>query len=135
MEYAKTCIEEKVYKNIAAADRATASGSEEIDDDVEESWTFIGDGEDEELDIDPVLRRSVLFASAGDAGKALGTKATPSNTGVLWTNTGTTLPAVQQTVSNNSSGTSGSGSGPGSGPSPRFAGEDVGSAHAEDRGR
>lgn len=135
MEYAKTCIEEKVYKNLAAADRATASGSEDVDDDVEESWTFIGDGEDEELDIDPVLRRSVLFASTGDAGQALGTRATLSGTGVLWANTGTTLPAVQQTASNNSSGTSGTGSGPSTNPSPQFVCEAVGSANTEKRGR
>lgn len=85
MEYAKSLIERKAGRNAAAAERATTSGSDDLDDDAEEeSWTFIGDdtGPDEnDLDIDGVMRRSqFLVPLASPDGpsarnKSLGSKA------------------------------------------------------------
>lgn len=101
MEYAKSLIEKKAMKNAAAADRAATSGSEEVDDDAEEeSWTFVGDADDEEIDVDAALKRSSLFLSSTSdhGGKALGTRATIPHSSVLWTNTGITVPISQRTA-------------------------------------
>lgn len=99
MEYAKSLIEKKSMKNTAAAERATTSGSEELDDDAEEeSWTFVGDADDEDIDVDATLKRSSLFISSGGehGGKQ---KASIPTTSVLWTNAGVTVPvAAQRTV-------------------------------------
>lgn len=145
MEYAKSLIEKKSMKNAAAAERATTSGSEEVDDDVEEeSWTFIGDADDEDIDVDAALKRSSLFITSGSehGGKSLGTRATRATiptTSVLWTNAGITVPAGQRTVlgkgagdKSNSSTTSGSTGEP----SPRGdAHDNARGAHMEIRGR
>lgn len=100
MEYAKSLIERK------AADRTPTSGSEDIDDEVEEeSWTFVGDGDDEDIDADAMLKRSSLFVATGD--KALGTRvASNSSNSVLWTNAGTVVP-LEHAASNSSGGASG----------------------------
>lgn len=114
MEYAKSLIEKKSMKNAAAAERATTSGSEEVDDDAEEeSWTFIGDADDEDIDVDAALKRSSLFISTSSehGGKHRGSIPTTS---VLWTNAGITVPVGQRTAldgkaagdHSNSSGTS-----------------------------
>lgn len=142
MEYAKSLIEKKAMKNAAAADRATTSGSEDIDDDAEEeSWTFVGDGDDEDIDVDAALKQSSLFiSSGGEHGvKVLGTRATIPSTGVLWTNAGTTMPLGLRTPPanlspshhSNSSGTGGSFGDS----SPRDTRDNAAQAHAEKQGR
>lgn len=93
MEYAKSLIERKAGRNAAAAERAATSGSDDLDDDVEEeSWTFIGDdtGPDEnDLDIDGVMRRSQLLMPIGSPEgppartKSLGSKALMSSNNPL----------------------------------------------------
>lgn len=93
MEYAKSLIERKAGRNAAAAERAATSGSDDLDDDVEEeSWTFIGDdtGTDEnDLDIDGVMRRSQFLVPIGlpegpsARNKSLGSKALMSSSNPL----------------------------------------------------
>lgn len=92
MEYAKSLIEKKAGKNAAAAERAATSGSDgDMDDDVEEeSWTFIGDDtspEDDDLEIDAILKRSQFLANLPDVGKsqALGSQALLSANTMLYT--------------------------------------------------
>lgn len=94
MEYAKSLIERKAGRNAAAAERATTSGSDDMDDDVEEeSWTFIGDdaGPDDDLDIDGVMRRSQLLMPLGSPdgpsarNMSLGSKALMSGNPLLMT--------------------------------------------------
>lgn len=80
MDYAKSLIDKKAGKNAAAAERAAASGSDDIDDDAEEeSWTFVGEADDEESGIEAALRQSTFLTSTGgpspELAKALGSRA------------------------------------------------------------
>ncbi|KAL1862897.1 Sterol 3-beta-glucosyltransferase [Diaporthe australafricana] len=125
MEYAKSLIERKAGRNAAAAERATTSGSDDLDDDVEEeSWTFIGDdaGPDDDLDIDGVMRRSQLLMPLGSPlgspdgpsarHKSLGSKAlmssnpllmTAGNAAIIPTSLRSPLgPPIQGSIDNNS---------------------------------
>lgn len=66
MDYAKSLIDKKAGNNAAAAERAT-SGSDDIEDDAEEeSWTFVGEADDEDSSMEAALRQSQFLTSAGD---------------------------------------------------------------------
>lgn len=88
MDYAKSLIEKKAGKNAAAAERAT-SGSDDIDDDAEEeSWTFVGEGDDEDSDVDAALKHASFLTSPSSFGssspnKTLGSRALMGSNQVL----------------------------------------------------
>lgn len=92
MEYAKSLIEKKAGKNAAAARHAATSGSEDIeDDDEEESWTFVT-GEEDDSEVDTMLRKSTILAPGANS-RTLGTRATLTSTpkDILWTTAGTAI--------------------------------------------
>lgn len=80
MDYAKSLIDKKAGKNAAAAERAGTSGSDEIDDDAEEeSWTFVGEADDEDSGMEAALKHSTFLKSmsgpSAEVAKALGSRA------------------------------------------------------------
>lgn len=111
MDYAKSLIDKKAGKNAAAAERAATSGSDEIEDDAEEeSWTFVGEADDEDSGMEAVLRQSTFLNSAGgpssELAKALGSRALKTTPNIV------SLPRSPLNLTANNSSASDSGSNP-----------------------
>lgn len=107
MDYAKSLIDKKAGKNAAAAERAATSGSDDIDDAAEEeSWTFVGEADDEDSGVEAALRQSTFLSLGSRALVGSGSKTT---TNIV------SLPRSPLSLTANNS----SGSDSGSNPSPR----------------